>query len=65
MIVEPLKDTPFQARMARGHKMRLGHELKAVQVSSDGILWHTIKLCCGETIPESVETWADHTPEKD
>ena len=57
--------TLFNARMARGHEMRLGHELKAVQVSDDGILWHTVRLCCGETIPDTVETWEDQTPEPD
>jgi hypothetical protein len=63
--VEPLDvHSPFNQRLARGHRMRLGHELKAVQVSEDGILWHTVRLCCGETIPDTVDAWEDHIPDK-
>jgi hypothetical protein len=64
MIVQPISVTPYQARMARGHAILQGHKLRAVQVSSDGILWHTVRLCCGEEIPTTVDTWKDHTPEK-
>jgi hypothetical protein len=64
MMVERLADTPFNARLARGHVMRTGHTLNARQVSEDGILWHTVKLCCGEEIPATVSTWGELTPEK-
>lgn len=63
MYVEQLADTPFNARLARGHKLRKGHELKAVQVSEDGTLWRYVYLCCGETIPDSVPTWDEFNPD--
>ena len=37
--------------------MRLGHEENAVHVSADGILWHKVRLCCGDTIPATVDTF--------
>jgi hypothetical protein len=58
----PIPDTPFQRRMARGHYNLRGHKLNAVHVSDDGILWHTVRLCCGDTVPDTVQTWADHHP---
>lgn len=65
MMVEPVANNSFNARMAEGHKRRLGHDLKAVQVSADGILWHTVRLCCGETVPETVPTWSEVIPDKE
>lgn len=62
-FVETIPNTAMQQRMARGHRIRLGHEQKAVHVSDDGILWHKIRTCCGETIPETVTTWEDYTPD--
>ena len=61
----PIPDTPFNRRLAEGHRNRTGHEQNAVHVSDDGTLWHRVRLCCDETIPETVETWADHTPTPD
>jgi hypothetical protein len=58
-LIETPADTPFNRRMAEGHKNRTGHKLDAVQVSDDGVLWHTVRLCCGETVPETVDTWTD------
>jgi hypothetical protein len=60
--VAPIPDTPFQRRLAAGHGMRLGHPLQAVHVTSDGMLWHTVRRCCGEAIPAAVGTWEDVTP---
>lgn len=66
MQVKPLTThSPFHARLARGHEIRKGHALHAVEVSQDGILWHTVRLCCGETIPDTVSTWNDATPQPD
>lgn len=48
--------TPFNRRMSAGHEMRLGHEMDAVLVSDDGELWRSVRLCCGETVPETVPT---------
>ena len=59
---EPILHTPFNRRMAEGHKMRIGHKLNRVQVTADGVLWHGVNLCCGETAPETVTTWADTLP---
>jgi len=62
-IEEPL-DNSFQRRMARGHMLRHGHDLDAMQVSADGTLWHRVNLCCGEAIPAAVKTWAEEIPTK-
>lgn len=61
MQVSTIPDTPFERRMAQGHRIRLGHELNAVHVSSDGVLWHKVNLCCGDSIPESVASWEELT----
>lgn len=60
--VSTIPDTPFSRRMAAGHAMRLGHTENAVHVSADGMLWHKVRLCCGDTIPATVPTWDDVTP---
>lgn len=66
MEIQPINpDSPFNARMERGHYMRTGHKLHAVEVSQDGMLWHKVYLCCGESIPDTVPTWEDHTPQPD
>lgn len=65
MQIQHIPDTPFNQRMARGHYMRLGHDLDALEVSEDGILWHRVYKCCGETIPFKVATWEDTTPAPD
>lgn len=57
--IEELPDTSFMRRMAEGHETRMGHKLDAVNVSEDGMLWHMVRLCCGETVPETVGTWTD------
>lgn len=62
--IEAVPDTPFQRRMARGHMLRHGHAMEATHVSADGQLWHSVKRCCGETIPAAVETWAETIPSK-
>lgn len=62
IAVEPLPDTAFNRRMAQGHKARLGHKLIAEHVSADRILWHTVRLCCGDTVPARVSTWAAVVP---
>lgn len=59
MLVESLTDTPYNRALARGHRIRNGHDMRAVQASSDGILWHNVMLCCGETIPIDCITAAD------
>lgn len=64
MIITTPHNTAFQQRMARGHRIRTGHNLDALQVSEDGVLWHTVKRCCGETVPKTVETWEQHVPDK-
>lgn len=48
--------TPFNQRMAAGHKARFGHEVDVLLVSDDGELWRSVRLCCGETVPETVPT---------
>ena len=53
----PLADTPMNHRLEVGHALRTGHELEAEQVSDDGILWHTVRACCGETEPETLPVW--------
>lgn len=65
MHIEPVRNTPMNAQMAVGHLMRLGHVLDAVEVSEDGILWHRVYKCCGETIPATVQTWDNLTPAPD
>lgn len=65
MQIQHIADTPFNARLARGHYMRLGHVLDAVEVSQDGILWHKVYKCCGQTVPATVATWDDMTPKPD
>jgi hypothetical protein len=57
--VQPVPDTAFSARMARGHAARLGHELDARHVTADGQLWHRVNLCCGAAIPAKVKTWEE------
>lgn len=54
---EPLPDTEFARRVAEGHRLRLGHSLEAFNVSDDGMLWHTVRTCCGDTEPETVPTF--------
>jgi hypothetical protein len=58
-FIEAPADTPFNRRLAEGHLHRTGHALDAVQVSDDGVLWYTVRLCCGETVPDTVDTWTD------
>lgn len=50
--------TAFQARMVRGHRARMGHTARFLQVSADGKLWHRVALCCGEKVPAQVQKWA-------
>jgi hypothetical protein len=63
--IQPLHDTPLQRRIAAGHLQRTGHPLDAVSVSGDGVLWHTVRRCCGESVPPEVATWQDMTPAPD
>lgn len=60
LTVTPMPDTAFNRRMADGHRMRVGHTLDARSVSSDGVLWHTVRLCCGDALPSSVPTWSQY-----
>jgi hypothetical protein len=53
--ISAILDTPFQRRMSEGHYNRVGHQLLGVLVSDDGSIWQTVRLCCGETVPETVE----------
>ncbi len=53
--VERPANTEFQRRMALGHRNRLGHELEMVQISDDGIIWRNVRLCCGDTVPDTLE----------
>jgi hypothetical protein len=55
--IQPPHDNGFNRRMARGHELRRGHPLEAVQVTSDGTLWHRVNRCCGEAVPAEVKTW--------
>ena len=55
---EPLADNSFNRRMAQGHVNRTGHKLEAHQVSNDGVLWHTVRECCGEVEPETLAVWS-------
>lgn len=64
MKTSELPDTLLNRQMTAGHRARKGHDLNAIQVSSDGTLWQTVKLCCGETIPESAPTWEEIVPDK-
>lgn len=61
--VEPIQHTAMQERFARGHRARLGHKADAVHVSDDGKLWHRVMLCCNESIPDTVPTWENLTPQ--
>lgn len=56
-FIEEPADTPFNRRLAEGHEFRTGHKLDSVMVSDDGVLWYTVRLCCGETVPETVTEW--------
>lgn len=60
--VEALPDTPVNRQMLRGHELRKGHTPDMRHVSADGVLWHRVALCCGETVPERVDTWESATP---
>lgn len=55
--MEPITDNAYNRRMAEGHKRRTGHDLVGYQASDDGVLWHTIRECCGETEPEKLTGW--------
>jgi hypothetical protein len=63
-FVQTIPNTSMEQRMARGHKLRFGHEQKALHVSDDGVLWHKVRTCCGEQIPETVKTFDDFVPDK-
>lgn len=54
-------DSPFNRQRAKGHALRKGHELNAVQVSADNLLFFDVDLCCGEVVPAEVKTWAEAT----
>lgn len=56
--------TPFQRRMEVGHEMSTGHRADFRHVSEDGVLWHIVRFCCGDPIPETVPTWDETIPEK-
>ena len=62
-ITQPA-DTEMHRRMAIGHQRRTGHKLDSVLVSSDGTLWHTVRKCCGETLPDTAPTWDETIPDK-
>lgn len=61
-----IPDTPMNRVFARGHENRTGHRLNGMLVSADNVLWHRVRLCCGET-PEAVlaaaqfKTWEEAT----
>lgn len=61
-MTKPVPDSAYWRAMASGHLNRHGHALDAVLVSEDGFLWVGTKLCCGETVPESVNSWIDLVP---
>ena len=44
----PLPNTPFYRAMAKGHKMRTGHTLRAHLESNDDGTWRVVRECCEE-----------------
>lgn len=62
----PPTESPMHRQMVAGHRSRKGHELVVVMASVDGILWHRVYLCCGETVEqrvaEGLATWAQTAP---
>lgn len=63
---EPI-ESPMQRAFRQGHRGRTGHELVVIMASADGILWHRIALCCGETVEGALAagrltTWAQAAP---
>ena len=64
METKRIPQTPMYARMAEGHLIRTGHKLVAVHASSDGIVWLTVRLCCGEQVPGEAPTWVDAAPSR-
>jgi hypothetical protein len=63
----PPAESPLERQRQRGHRQRTGHEAVSVLVSVDGILWHRVNECCGDTIEAAIEsgrvtTWAQQIP---
>lgn len=65
MEFSDIPNTAFNARLAAGHEIRLGHPLHVVLTSEDGMLWHRVYLCCGQELPTTVPNWEDITPTKE
>lgn len=64
MQKQEIPNTTLNRQLALGHEIRKGHKYRGILVSQDGKLWHKVALCCGEEIPEKVETWEEAIPEK-
>lgn len=63
ILITPIPNTPFQRQMAQGHKNRTGHALRGHQVSQDGMVWATVRECCGENDAQRLpKTWAEVVP---
>lgn len=57
VAVTPVPDTAFNRRMAQGHELRMGHAADFRHVTADRVVWHRIRVCCGEAVPETVATF--------
>lgn len=57
VAVVPVLDTAFNRRMAQGHEARMGHAADFRQVSADRVVWHRVRVCCGDVVPETVDTF--------
>lgn len=59
-------ESPMERMRRQAHRGRTGHELVSIMVSADGILWHRVAECCGETVEQKVAeglpTWAQAAP---
>ena len=62
----PPTESPMERAFQQGHRRRQRHELVVIMASVDGILWHRVYLCCGETVEQRVAdglaTWASTAP---
>ena len=48
VLKKPLPQTRINQQMMTGHRLRMGHYMKAHLESNDGELWHLVYTCCNQ-----------------
>jgi hypothetical protein len=61
ITVRDFPNTEMNIRMKVGHQIRMNHAAVFIHVSEDKTLLHTVRLCCGDIIPDSVKTFSQAT----